>query len=47
VRCLLVPALVALFDRYNWWLPNWAARLLRVPPSPLEPARSQDRQIAA
>jgi putative drug exporter of the RND superfamily len=34
VRCLLVPALVALFGRANWWLPAWLARLLRVPPSP-------------
>ena len=33
VRCLLVPSLVALFGRWNWWLPAWAARLLRVPPS--------------
>ncbi len=31
VRCLLVPAMVALFGRANWWLPAWAARLLRVP----------------
>jgi putative drug exporter of the RND superfamily len=31
VRCLLVPALVALFGRANWWLPAPAARLLRVP----------------
>jgi RND superfamily putative drug exporter len=31
VRCLLVPAMVALFGRANWWLPEWAARLLRVP----------------
>ncbi|HEV7208117.1 MAG TPA: MMPL family transporter [Mycobacteriales bacterium] len=38
VRCLLVPALVSLFGGYNWWLPGWAARLLRVPPSPLRPA---------
>jgi putative drug exporter of the RND superfamily len=30
VRCLLVPAMVALFGRANWWLPAWAARLLRV-----------------
>jgi len=39
VRCLLVPALVGLFGRYNWWLPGWAARVLRVPPSPLHPER--------
>ena len=30
LRCLLVPAMVALFGRANWWLPAWAARLLRV-----------------
>jgi RND superfamily putative drug exporter len=35
VRCLLVPTLVSLFGRWNWWLPGVAARLLRVPPSPL------------
>jgi RND superfamily putative drug exporter len=33
-----VPALMALFGRYNWWLPTRVARLVRVPPSPLEPA---------
>jgi putative drug exporter of the RND superfamily len=37
VRALLVPAVVSLFGRWNWWLPPSAARLLRVPPSP-EPA---------
>jgi putative drug exporter of the RND superfamily len=31
VRCLLVPAMVALFGRANWWLPAWAARVLRLP----------------
>jgi RND superfamily putative drug exporter len=30
VRALLVPALVSLFGRWNWWLPSWAARPLRV-----------------
>ena len=35
VRALLVPALVSLFGRWNWWLPVWAARILRVEPSPL------------
>jgi RND superfamily putative drug exporter len=29
VRMLLVPALVSLFGKANWWLPDWAARLLR------------------
>jgi RND superfamily putative drug exporter len=35
VRALLVPALVSLFGPYNWWLPTWLARILRVEPSPL------------
>ena len=34
VRGLLVPALVALFGRWNWWLPDPAARLLRIPATP-------------
>jgi RND superfamily putative drug exporter len=25
VRCLLVPSLVSLFGRWNWWLPSWLA----------------------
>jgi len=33
VRMLLVPALVALFGRWNWWLPALPARLLWVQPS--------------
>jgi RND superfamily putative drug exporter len=33
IRALLVPALVSLFGRWNWWLPSWSARLLRVAPS--------------
>lgn len=27
VRALLVPALVALFGRWNWWYPRWYARI--------------------
>jgi len=30
VRCLLVPAMVALFGRANWWLPAPLAKALRV-----------------
>ena len=37
VRALLVPALVSLFGKYNWWLPGWVATVLRVEPSPLKP----------
>jgi RND superfamily putative drug exporter len=39
IRCLLVPAFVSLFGAYNWWLPGWAARLLRVKASPLHATR--------
>jgi RND superfamily putative drug exporter len=35
VRALLVPALVSLFGRWNWWLPTGLARVLRVEPSPV------------
>ncbi|HTZ25772.1 MAG TPA: MMPL family transporter [Streptosporangiaceae bacterium] len=37
VRSLLVPAIVSLFGRWNWWMPAWAAKILRVPPSPARP----------
>jgi putative drug exporter of the RND superfamily len=37
VRALLVPALVSVFGRWNWWLPTWVARVLAVEPSPLRP----------
>jgi RND superfamily putative drug exporter len=33
IRALLVPALVSLFGRWNWWMPRFPARLLRVAPS--------------
>jgi RND superfamily putative drug exporter len=36
VRALLVPSLMALFGRWNWWLPARVARVARVRPSPLE-----------
>jgi putative drug exporter of the RND superfamily len=47
VRCLLVPAMVALFGRANWWLPAPLARLLRVPaqtgaPLPRHPQTAQE-----
>jgi RND superfamily putative drug exporter len=34
VRSMLVPALVSMFGAWNWWMPGWAARILRIPPSP-------------
>jgi RND superfamily putative drug exporter len=33
VRSLLVPSLVSLLGRWNWYLPDWVARLMRVQPS--------------
>ena len=41
VRCLLVPALVSLMGRWNWWLPAPLARLMR-----LTPAAAADPAIA-
>jgi uncharacterized membrane protein YdfJ with MMPL/SSD domain len=40
VRAILVPSLMAVFGRWNWWLPASLARLVRVPPSPLAERRS-------
>jgi putative drug exporter of the RND superfamily len=34
IRSLLVPALVALFGRWNWWIPARLERVLRAAPSP-------------
>jgi RND superfamily putative drug exporter len=36
IRGVLAPAVVALLGAWNWWLPDWAARILRVQPSPLD-----------
>ncbi len=33
IRALLVPAIMRLMGKWNWWLPPWADRLLRVAPS--------------
>jgi RND superfamily putative drug exporter len=33
IRALIVPAVISLMGRWNWWLPRWPARLLRVEPS--------------
>jgi len=33
IRALLVPAVISLFGRWNWWLPHTPAKLLRVEPS--------------
>ena len=41
VRMVLVPSLMALLGRYNWWLPDGIARVFRVKPSPLHPSAPQ------
>ena len=39
IRALIVPAVISLMGRWNWWLPSWPARVLRVEPSlPRRPA---------
>lgn len=35
VRVLMVPSAMAILGRYNWWLPDRLAHLIRVAPSPL------------
>jgi putative drug exporter of the RND superfamily len=49
VRALLVPALVSLFGKWNWWLPSWAAKPLRVEPHAAvpEPRRAEPEKVAA
>jgi RND superfamily putative drug exporter len=43
IRALIVPAVIALMGRWNWWLPRLPARLLRVDPSlPRRPALGED-----
>ncbi len=41
IRALLVPSVMQLLGRWNWWLPHWTAKILRTRPSPLEPATSE------
>jgi RND superfamily putative drug exporter len=37
VRAILVPSLMSYFGRWNWWLPERVARVVRVKASPLAP----------
>src|SRR3954447_2866093 len=39
IRALIVPATISLLGRWNWWLPDAPARMLRVEPSPLRSLR--------
>jgi len=47
VRSVLVPALTAILGQWNWWLPTWAARLLRVPAPPPATQPAAPRAAAA
>jgi putative drug exporter of the RND superfamily len=38
VRTILVPALMRLLGKWNWWLPERVARLMRVKPTPPPPS---------
>ncbi len=38
IRAFLVPALVALLGRWNWWMPRPLGRALLLPPEPKQPA---------
>jgi RND superfamily putative drug exporter len=39
IRALLVPALVSLMGRWNWWLPGWLA-WFAAPPDSADPAKA-------
>jgi RND superfamily putative drug exporter len=41
VRGLLLPSIMALLGRWNWWLPSPVARVLRTTASPLEPREAR------
>jgi putative drug exporter of the RND superfamily len=47
VRCLLVPAMVALFGRANWWFPSWLGKVLRVTAPAPAPAGTAEPATAA
>jgi putative drug exporter of the RND superfamily len=44
IRALIVPAVIALMGRWNWWLPEWPARVLRVEPSLPRRVATADRE---
>ena len=41
IRAFLVPALVALLGRWNWWMPRPLGRALLLPPEPKQPGPKQ------
>ena len=47
IRALLVPSAMKIFGRWNWWLPESAAKIFRVKPSPLEGGTAPALRAAA
>jgi RND superfamily putative drug exporter len=47
IRALIVPAVISLMGRWNWWLPERPARWLRVEPSALTPPRPATSEAEA
>ncbi len=49
VRALLLPALVSVFGKWNWWLPDRAARALvvKAPPAPERRETLDDELVEA
>ena len=43
IRMLLLPALVSLFGKANWWMPTWATRVLRLPAADVGPSTPPQR----
>jgi RND superfamily putative drug exporter len=44
IRALIVPAVISLMGRWNWWLPPGPAKLLRVEPSALRRPATADAE---
>jgi RND superfamily putative drug exporter len=47
VRMVLVPAVMELLGRANWWLPGWLDRLLPSTPSEDEPPAEASAAVPA
>jgi RND superfamily putative drug exporter len=45
VRAILVPALIAVLGKWNWWLPAWAPRLLLIPARPAAAEQDTPSQV--
>ena len=45
IRSMLLPAFVAVLGRWNWWMPAWAARILRIEPCYPAPEQRGDTPL--